>query len=189
MPLTVSANKQRIVESEPRSPTSRYRIGVLLYFQSEAGQILLIRRRKRPNKGKWCAVGGKLEMETGESPFECAIREAGEEVGVTLSDSDLAMRCILSEENYEGTGHWLMFLFEVRKRLVSLPEAIDEGEFGFFELTELANLEMPPLDRSILLGRILNPSAVSFSVLKAIEGAENDPELLEVVETVDPRND
>lgn len=128
-------------------------------------------------------------METGESPFECAIREANEEVGVTLTDSDLSMRCMLSEENYEGTGHWLMFLFEVHKRLVSLPEAIDEGEFGFFKLTELADLGMPPLDRSVALGRILNPNAASFSVLKAIEGVEHDPDLLEVVQTVGSRND
>jgi len=189
MPLTVSANKQRIVESESRSPTSRYRIGVLLYFRSQDGRILLIRRAKRPNRGMWCAIGGKLEMETGESPFECAIREANEEVGVTLTDSDLSMRCMLSEENYEGTGHWLMFLFEVHKRLVLLPEAIDEGEFGLFKLTELADLGMPPLDRSVALGRILNPNAASFSVLKAIEGVEHDPDLLEVVQTVGSRND
>ena len=189
MPLTVSANKQRIVESESRSPTSRYRIGVLLYFRSEDGRILLIRRAKRPNRGMWCAIGGKLEIDTGESPFECAIREANEEVGVTLKESDLSMRCMLSEENYEGTGHWLMFLFEVHKRLASLPDAIDEGEFGFFELIELADLGMPPLDRSVALGRILNSNAASFSVLKAVEGVENDPDLLEVVQTVGLRGD
>ena len=127
-------------------------------------------------------------METGESPFECAIREAYEEVGVTLTESDLSLRCMLSEENYEGTGHWLMFLFEIHKRLPSLPEAIDEGEFGFFELEDLAGLGMPPLDRSVALGRILNPDAASFSVLKAVEGVENDPDLLEVTQVVGTRN-
>ena len=187
MPLTVSANKQRIVELESRSPSTRYRIGVLLYFRSDAGRVLLIRRRKRPNRGMWCAIGGKLEMETGESPFECAIREAREEVGVSLSESDLSMRCMLSEVNYEGTGHWLMFLFEVRKRLAVLPEAIDEGSFGFFELSELPGLEMPPLDRSIALSRILNPDAAPFCVLKAIEGAESNPDLLEEIELVGSR--
>ena len=188
MPLTVSGNKQRIVESESLYLKNRYRIGVLLYFQREDGRILLIRRTKRPNRGMWCAIGGKLEMETGESPFECAIREAYEEVGVTLTESDLSMRCMLSEENYEGTGHWLMFLFEIHRRLASLPEAIDEGEFGFFELEDLAGLGMPPLDRSVALGRILNPDAASFSVLKAVEGVENDPDLLDVTQVVGTRN-
>ncbi|MBT6767845.1 MAG: hypothetical protein HOA81_02495, partial [Opitutales bacterium] len=70
----------------------------------------------------------------------------------------------------------------------SLPEAIDEGEFGFFELEDLAGLGMPPLDRSVALGRILNPDAASFSVLKAVEGVENDPDLLEVTQVVGTRN-
>ena len=185
----MSVNKQPKVELESRSLSSRYRVGVLLYFRNEEEKVLLIRRKKRPNLGMWCAIGGKLEMGTGESPFQCAIREAREEVGVTLSESDLSMRCMLSEVNYEGTGHWLMFLFEAHRRIASLPQAIDEGEFGFFDLRELPNLVMPPLDRSIALGRILNPNAEAFSVLKAVEGAEAKPNLLEVVETVDPRGD
>ncbi len=163
---------------------NRYRIGVLLYFRSEEGRILLIRRSKRPNIGLWCAVGGKLEMESGESPFECAKREAGEEVGIELSDSDLSLRCMLSEENYEGTGHWLMFLFEVHKRLPELPENIEEGIFGFFDVEELPALEMPPLDRSILLERILDQDAADFHVLRATEGVERFPERLKVEDSV-----
>ena len=117
-------------------------------------------------------------MDTGESPFECAIREAFEEVGVSLEEEDLALRCMLSERNYEGTGHWLMFLFEVRKRLRALPAPIDEGEFGFFDLKEFPDLEMPPLDRKIALERILNSDAVEYSVLRAPKGTESDPGLL-----------
>ena len=60
---------------------SRFRIGVLLYFRDEKGRILLICRKRPPNRGLWCPVGGKLEMATGESPYECAAREAAEEVG------------------------------------------------------------------------------------------------------------
>ena len=182
MRLIVAEGEQ--AKSEPGSNATRYRVGVLLYFRNEDGKVLLIKRAKRPNLGLWCAIGGKLEMDTGESPFECARREAMEEVGVDLSDEDLAMRCMLSEESYEGTGHWLMFLFEIRKRLSSLPEAIDEGEFGFFDVEELPGLEMPPLDRAIAISRILNPDAPAFSVLRAPHGAENDPDMLECVETV-----
>ena len=115
---------------------SRYRIGVLLYFRSLDDRLLLIRRSKAPNRDLWCAIGGKLEMETGESPFECARREAEEEVGMEIDDSDLSLRCILSEVDYEGTGHWLMFIFDCYKPIQSLPDQIDEGYFEFFTREE-----------------------------------------------------
>lgn len=134
---------------------SRFRIGTLLYFRDLAGRLLLMRRERVPNRGLWCAVGGKLEMESGESPYECACREASEEVGVDLRAGDLSLRCILSEKDYEGTGHWLMFVFEVSRPLVGLPASIEEGAFRFFELADLSDLAMPELDRSILLERIL----------------------------------
>ncbi len=141
---------------------SRYRVGVLLYFYSKDGRILLIRRRKAPNLGLWCAVGGKLEMSEGESPAECARREALEEVGVSIEDSDLRLRCMLSEKDYEGTGHWLMFVYEIRDLLDTLPAEIDEGEFAFFPISELESLEMPPLDKRLLLECFANPSASEF---------------------------
>lgn len=134
---------------------SKFRIGALLYFRDEKGRLLLIRRKRPPNLGLWCAVGGKLEMPTGESPYECAIREASEEVGVTLSASDLALRCVLSEKDYEGSGHWLMFVFQVAVPLVTLPLQIEEGVFRFFDRDELKSAEMPELDRQILFNRIL----------------------------------
>ncbi len=165
-------------EIETGSPGGRYRVGVLLYFRSDQGEVLLIRRARRPNMGLWCAVGGKLEMASGESPFECAIREAQEEVGAVLEEDNLALRCMLSERSYEGTGHWLMFLFEVRPRLASLPPPIDEGVFEFFEVDALKELDMPLLDRKILLECILNPDASEYCVIHAPKGTEIEPSLL-----------
>ena len=37
----------------------------------------------------WNPPGGKLKMNIGESPFECAIREGFEETGLKLSEEDL----------------------------------------------------------------------------------------------------
>ncbi|MDQ8199202.1 NUDIX domain-containing protein [Pelagicoccus enzymogenes] len=142
-------------QPSPESNHSRFRIGTLLYFSDAAGRLLLIRRKRPPNLGLWCAVGGKLEMPTGESPYECAIREAAEEVGVALAASDLALRCILSEKDYESTGHWLMFVFQVKVCLRGLPPQIEEGDFCFFDRGELERIEMPALDRAVLLERIL----------------------------------
>ena len=59
-----------------------YKISSLVYLRNDAGQLLLMQRNKAPNKGLWSPIGGKLEMVTGESPHEAAVREVGEEVGL-----------------------------------------------------------------------------------------------------------
>ena len=127
---------------------------------------------------------GKLEMDTGESPFECARREALEEVGMKIGDSDLSLRCILSEVDYEGTGHWLMFIFDVGKRLHSLPASIEEGEFGFFAKSELPGLSMPVLDKYILTERILTGSSKSVDSIHAGPGSADEPSRIEIQETI-----
>lgn len=50
---------------------------LLAYWQPEAWQVLLFRRRISPHRGTWGVVGGRREP--GESPQQAAIREAAEE--------------------------------------------------------------------------------------------------------------
>jgi 8-oxo-dGTP diphosphatase len=54
---------------------------------------------------------------------------------------------IVSEHGYEGQAHWLMFLFELRDRLKTLPPPHREGEFKFFQREELEKLALPQTDR------------------------------------------
>lgn len=54
-----------------------------LCFLIEAGNILLIRKKRGFGAGKINAPGGRLEP--GEEPHECAVRETFEEVGLTPS--------------------------------------------------------------------------------------------------------
>lgn len=104
-------------------------------------------RLREPNKGLWSPCGGKLMTERGESPYACACREAAEELGIGLTHSDLHLMGIVSEEGYAGEAHWLMFLFEVKPRLTTLPPAHAEGRFGFFAREELDKLRIPITDR------------------------------------------
>lgn len=127
-----------------------YRISTLIYVESADGKILLLQRKKAPNQGLWSPIGGKLEMATGESPFEAARRETEEEIGVTLSDDDLHLFAIIAEKNYESSGHWLMFLFVAHPKLESLPATIDEGHFAFFSRGEIDALPIPETDRQAL---------------------------------------
>ena len=89
-------------------------------------------------------------MALGESPYECAKRESYEELGLELHDDDLNLFGYVSEKNYEGGGHWLMFLFEIIPSLHALPEAINEGCFKFFSRSQIDSLRIPQSDHELV---------------------------------------
>ena len=89
-------------------------------------------------------------MLIGESPYECARRETLEEINLDLKDKDLNCFGYISEKNYEGAGHWLMFLFKSKVTLETIPQAIDEGSFDFFSRHEINQLAIPVTDKELL---------------------------------------
>jgi len=127
-----------------------FKISCLLFIRNKEDEVLMMRRKKAPNKGRWSPPGGKLDMSFGESPFECAIREAREETGLFLSEDDLSLFGYVSEKGYESTTNWLMFLFDCKKVLSSLPPDIDEGCFCFYSRQEIDDLEIPPTDHQLV---------------------------------------
>jgi 8-oxo-dGTP diphosphatase len=130
-----------------RAVSLPYKIATLLYCFNERDEVLLLERRQEPNLGFWSPCGGKLLTEIGESPYVCACREALEEIGLAIQPSDLHLTGIVSEHGYLGQAHWLMFLFEVKRRLTSVPPAHREGRFVFFPAQDLAKLRLPQTDR------------------------------------------
>lgn len=124
-----------------------YKIATLLYAFNERDEVLLLERAKEPNRGLWSPCGGKLHMDAGESPHACARREAREELGLELHPGDLRLTGLVSEHGYEGNAHWLMFLFEIKLRLKTLPPPIAEGRFQFFPRPALEQLALPQTDR------------------------------------------
>jgi 8-oxo-dGTP diphosphatase len=127
-----------------------FKISALVFAHNTQGHQLLIKRKKAPNLGCWSPIGGKLDMATGESPYECARRETEEEIGLRLDDQDLHCFGYISEKSYEGAGHWLMFLFECKQALTQLPPEIHEGHFAFFAPADIDKLEIPETDRTLL---------------------------------------
>ncbi|HYE31828.1 MAG TPA: NUDIX hydrolase [Methylomirabilota bacterium] len=124
-----------------------HKIATLLYCFNDRDETLLMRRAQEPNLGLWSPCGGKLKTSIGESPHECAIREGAEELGIDLSPRDLHLVGIITETGYANQAHWLMFLFEVKRRLTAVPPPHREGSFGFFPREALAALPMPHTDR------------------------------------------
>lgn len=124
----------------------------LVYVEHD-GKYLMLHRVKKENdlnKDKWLGVGGKFEF--GESPEECALREAYEETGLTLES--ISYRGIVTfvygditeymhlftstsfkgeiKECDEGTLEWVE-----KSRVYKLP--IWEGDKLFFKLIEKDN--------------------------------------------------
>src|ERR1700749_3707095 len=124
-----------------------YKVATLLYCFNEQDEILLLERAQEPNRGFWSPCGGKLKMDIGESPYTCACREAGEEAGLKLRAEDLHLAGLISEHGYQGQTHWLMFLFEVKIRLKTLPPPHAEGRFEFFAPEAIPGLKIPQTDR------------------------------------------
>lgn len=125
-----------------------YKIAVLLYCFNERGEVLLLERAQQPNLGLWSPPGGKLKTDLGESPYACACREAHEEMRIALSPSELHLTGLVSEYGYQGQSHWLMFLFEITRRLTALPPPMSEGRFAFFPREAIAGLPVPETDRA-----------------------------------------
>ena len=123
-----------------------YKVATLLYCFSERDEVLLLERAQEPNRGLWSPCGGKLKMDLGESPYTCACREAQGNRAVAATGRFASDRAG-QRTRLPGQAHWLMFLFEVKPRLKSLPPRHAEGRFQFFARTALEDLNLPRTDR------------------------------------------
>ncbi|HSI07496.1 MAG: NUDIX domain-containing protein [Rariglobus sp.] len=131
-------------------PPLSYKIAVLVFIKNDKDEHLLLLRAKPPNLGTWSPIGGKLETAIGESPFECAARETAEETGHVIETRDLHLFAMIAEKSYEGQDHWLLFLFNCKRPIASLPPAMSEGRFGFFSREAIDSLTLPETDRTAL---------------------------------------
>jgi 8-oxo-dGTP diphosphatase len=143
-----------------------YKISVLVFIENTAGEQLLMLRAKQPNLGVWTPIGGKLEMATGESPFECAVRETAEETGLVVAPGDLHLFAMIAEKAYQGDTHWLMFLFRCKQPIAGLPPDITEGRFAFFSREQIRGLPIPETDKAALWP-VFDRYRDGFVVLKA----------------------
>lgn len=95
----------------------------LIYVRS-AGRTLMIHRIKKENdvhQGKWNGIGGKLER--GETPEECAVREAHEETGLRIRHPRL--HGILTFPDFAAGHDWYVYVFsatEFSGDLIDSPE-------------------------------------------------------------------
>lgn len=127
-----------------------YKLATLCDLRDEKGRILLLHRLREPNKGLCSPIGGKLEMAIGESPAQCAQREIMEEAGLEIPLSRLHLMGLISEQAFEGKGHWLLFLYRVVGPVELEPHDMSEGRLEWHDPEELETLKLPETDRRII---------------------------------------
>lgn len=125
-------------------PKDRIVSGSLCYvLRGEADQrsVLLLRRERPPQQGRWSAPGGKMHL--GESPDDCVIREIHEETGLTIVRPDL--RAIVTVYDAAWPIHWLLFIYRA-ERFSGVLRPCDEGELRWIPLAELPGYPRPEAD-------------------------------------------
>lgn len=148
-------------------PALPYKLACICDIRDERGRSLLLHRRKSPNMGLYSPIGGKLDVEAGESPTRCAQREIEEEAGVLIPIDAVHMLGLVSEQAFEGQGHWLMFVFRVLMP-VSVPGMVNdalemrEGVLRWCDPRDINSLALPATDREIIwpLVRAHEPEAM-----------------------------
>ncbi|GAG21515.1 unnamed protein product [marine sediment metagenome] len=129
--------------------SKRPAIGVGIIIKRDE-EVLLLKRKYVHGDGSWSTPGGHLEF--GESPEECAIREAKEETGVSVTD--LKFRAI-TNDIFERDGlHYITIWMEGRylsgEPVVNDPHEM--AEVGWFRWDVLPEPLFLPM-RNLLDGR------------------------------------
>lgn len=87
------------------SESPRVGVGVIIIRDE---QVLLLKRKNVHGSGSWSTPGGHLDF--GESPEECAIREAKEETGLDIRD--IRFRAV-TNDLFEAEGkHYITLWME-----------------------------------------------------------------------------
>ena len=109
-------------------------------------KILLGKRKKTPNFGKWVLPGGKIEF--GETHQEAGVREAKEELGLDISIEGLAgngLYYLTHDETHR------IIIYSYAKPLSDVISASsDISEARFFTKEELINLDISDIVLEVL---------------------------------------
>lgn len=136
-----------------------------LIYVERGGQYLMLHRTKKENdmnRDKWLGIGGKFE--DGESPEDCALREAKEETGLTLTRWRYRGIVTFVSDRWETE---YMHLFTADEWTGAL-KICDEGELEWIDKEAVLNLPLWEGDKIFL--HLLDTDEPFFSLKLRYEG-------------------
>jgi ADP-ribose pyrophosphatase YjhB (NUDIX family) len=106
----------------------------------EDARVVLVKRAHPPLRAEWSIPGGVLEV--GELVREAAVREAGEETGLTVEPGELlgVYDRVLRDAEGRVQYHYVLIDFLCRRVAGEIAAASDAAEVRWFGREELAGL-------------------------------------------------
>ena len=128
--------------------------GVLALVERH-GRLLMVRRAKEPDRGKWGFPGGLVEL--GETVMAAAMRELAEETGLVAEAQGIVDVFEVISPDGEGRIRYHYVLNVVRCHCAQGdPVAADDAEAaGWFTLSEIEGGELPVSVNAPRLARMI----------------------------------
>lgn len=124
---------------------------VILVACVDKDRILMIRRKKRPYKGYWTCIGGKMLLE--ESFEDASIRQIKQKAGL---DATFESINAVLHERVEGDGiikHSFILLF-TKVKAKGRPKESEHGAVKWFRLDKLDEKNVVPSDLWLIRNRL-----------------------------------
>jgi 8-oxo-dGTP diphosphatase len=119
------------------------------------GQILMMKRKCEPYKGKWCIPGGFTDKSINESVEDCCIREIKEETGI---DVEIIKKIDIIKFYNERKGRdeeIHIFLCKSKNENIIVIEEDEAEDAKWIIFDEINNLDLiPGLQRVIDVVRV-----------------------------------
>ena len=150
-------------------------VPTVLVCARRGSEVLLMHRKREPNLGLWIAPGGKIE--SGESPYEAALREFTEETGLEAKDLKLRGLCTLVPLLKQSP--WFIFIFVTTQLTGTLTEDCEEGDLAWVSREEyFTTLPKPDAD-AIFAPKILTATDGLFQAKFVYDAKVNLVEWIE----------
>ena len=132
-------DKENDSRQYPKSPITG--VGAVVW---KDGKILLVKRGKEPNKGKWTVPGGVVEL--GETLREAVKREVKEECSIDIEVGEVAeaLESIERDEQGRARYHFIIIDFKASYRGGEIKAASDAEECRWVSPEEIGELEVTP---------------------------------------------
>jgi ADP-ribose pyrophosphatase YjhB (NUDIX family) len=122
--------------------TDRARSGAFICVFNKTFSKILLLRRNEEKRGEWGNVGGAVEP--GETPVQACMREAKEEIGISLKPEDLAFICTKMAP-YSGPHRFTSYFYAAsidENTRISLDH--ESRGYAWFDIEKLPERMMDP---------------------------------------------